>query len=99
MRLKQLVPFTLVLSLLCIGPASAEAPTELSPTLKSLNGRMHQALREVVTAERQQLGPLIMFEDGKIKLYRGDREVAGHTIVPPLAYLWMQCSKKHSSNR
>ena len=86
MRLKQVVPLTIALSLLRIGSVSAETPTELSPALRSLNGRMHQALRDVVTAERQQLGPLIMFEDGEIKLYRGDQEVAGYTIVPPLAY-------------
>ena len=86
MRLKQVVPFTLALSLFCIGPVSADTPTALSPALSSLNGRMHRALREVVAAERQQLGPLIMFEDGEIKLYRGDQEVAGHSIVPPLAY-------------
>ena len=86
MRLKQVVPLTIALALLRIGSVSAETPAELSPALRSLNGRMHQALRDVVTAERQQLGPLIMFEDGEIKLYRGDQEIAGYTIVPPLAY-------------
>ena len=86
MRLKQIVPFTVVMALLCVGPASANTPAELSPSLSALNGRMHQALREVVVLERQQLGPLIMFEEGEIKLYRGDQEVAGYSIIPPLAY-------------
>ena len=66
--------------------AEAYAAPELSPALQSLNGRMHAALQEVVILQRQQLGPLIMFEDGQMKLYRGDEEVAGFSIIPPLAY-------------
>ena len=58
----------------------------LSPAFQRLNGRMHAALREVVQIERNQLGPLIMFEDGKMKLYRGDQEVAGFSIIPPVTY-------------
>ena len=85
MMLKRLFPLV-ALALLCLGTAQAETPQELSPALKSLNGRMHMALREVVGVERENLGPLIMFEDGQIKLYRGDEEVAGHSIIPPLAY-------------
>ena len=64
----------------------ADAAPELSPALQRLNGRMHAALQEVVILQRQQLGPLIMFEDGEMKLYRGDEEVAGFSILPPLAY-------------
>ena len=91
--------FSVVLwvSLLGSFPASAAEPTasveagayaapELSPALQRLNGRMHAALQEVVILQRQQLGPLIMFEDGEMKLYRGDEEVAGFSILPPLAY-------------
>ena len=85
MMLKRLFPLA-ALSLFCLGTAQAETPKDLSPALKSLNGRMHMALREVVGVERKNLGPLIMFEDGQIKLYRGDEEVAGHSIIPPLAY-------------
>lgn len=86
MRLKSIILIAVGFTALGVGPAIASPPTELSPALLGLNARMHGALREVVQAERQQLGPLIMFEDGEIKLYRGDEEVAGHSIVPPLAY-------------
>lgn len=90
-------PIVLCFSLLWSVPALAEKPAakneseayaapQLSPALQSLNGRMHAALREVVMVQRQQLGPLIMFEEGQIKLYRGDEEVAGFSIIPPLAY-------------
>ena len=48
----------------------------LSPALQQLNASMHLALGQAVTLERRALGPLIMFEAGEIKLYRGDQEVA-----------------------
>ena len=66
--------------------SGTQLAAELSPAFQSLNGRMHTALREVVMIERGQLGPLIMFEEGKIKLYRDEVEVAGFSIIPPLAY-------------
>ena len=86
MRLNSIIPIAVVMAVVAMSPAVAAPPMELSPTLRGLNDRMHGVLREVVSVERQQLGPLIMFEDGEIKLYRGDVEVAGHSIVPPLAY-------------
>ena len=69
------------------GVATAPKPrTELSPALKRMNSMMHSALREVVQAERQQLGPLIMFEAGHMKLFRGDEEVIALPASPPLVY-------------
>ena len=73
-------------------PAPAEqasAPPkqgELSPTLKALNGMMHSAIREAVSDERASLGPLIMFEDGKMKLFRDDVELIALPATPPLVY-------------
>ncbi len=97
MSFSRTFPIVLCLSLVGPGAALAEEPEagndseayaapELSPALQSLNGRMHAALQEVVILQRQQLGPLIMFEEGEMKLYRGDEEVAGFSIIPPLAY-------------
>ena len=86
MRLNSIIPIAFMMAFVVVSPAVAAPPTELSPSLRGLNDRMHGVLREVVSVERQQLGPLIMFEDGEIKLYRDDVEVAGHSIVPPLAY-------------
>ena len=65
---------------------SAPKPDSISPALNGINERMHMALREVVLLQRKKLGPLIMFEDGKIKFYRGDEEVESYSIIPPLAY-------------
>ena len=97
MSFSRTFPVVLCFSLLGSFSALAEEPAatneteayavpELSPALQSLNGRMHAALQEVVILQRQQLGPLIMFEEGEMKLYRGDEEVAGFSIIPPLAY-------------
>jgi hypothetical protein len=63
-----------------------ESERSLSGALNNINDLMHSALREIVSEERKCLGPLIMFEDGKIKFYRGDQEVQGYDIVPPIMY-------------
>ena len=97
MFISRTFPIVVCLSLLWSVPAFAEeaaaksaseaySKTELSPALQRLNGRMHTALREVVMVQRSQLGPLIMFEEGEMRLYRDDEKVAGFSIIPPLAY-------------
>ena len=58
----------------------------LSPAMKNLNRSMHSALRGAVQAERRKLGPLIVFEEGQMKFFRGDEEVAGYPVAPPLQY-------------
>lgn len=87
------------LSILCIlslglNSAFAEKPKvisksnnkELSSTLKRLNRSMHIALKGATTHQRKNLGPLIIFEAGKMKLLRANQEVAAFTVIPPLAY-------------
>ena len=63
-----------------------ESERSLSGALNNINDFMHSALRQIVAEERKSLGPLIMFEDGKIKFYRGDEEVQSYDVVPPLMY-------------
>lgn len=85
--------FVLVLSL-NLGLTFAEKPknidppknNELSATLKRLNRSMHIALKGSITQHRKDLGPLIIFENGKMKLLRANQEVAAFPISPPLAY-------------
>lgn len=59
---------------------------QLSENLTTLNQLMHDTLREAVEHSRKELGPLIMFEEGKIKLFRGDTEVLALPANPPLVY-------------
>lgn len=65
---------------------ASSLPSSLSGALNNINDFMHSALREIVVEERKRLGPLLMFEDGKIKFYRGDEEVQSYDIIPPLMY-------------
>lgn len=69
-------------------PKTVDRPKikELSSTLKRLNRSMHIALKGSIKQNRKDLGPLIIFEDGKMKLLRANQEVASFPIVPPLAY-------------
>jgi len=67
-------------------PSATPKRAELSPTLQALNGMMHSAIREAVSDERTALGPLILFEDGQMKLFRDDVEVAAIPASPPLVY-------------
>lgn len=78
----------LFMGLLTVPPAVADSPDKesLSPAMQNLNRGMHLALRDAVARERTQLGPLILFEDGQMKLYRGDEEVAGFPVAAPLQY-------------
>ncbi|MEC8191655.1 MAG: hypothetical protein VX127_02915, partial [Myxococcota bacterium] len=60
MRFNSIIPIAVLIAVVAMSPAVAAPPMELSPTLRGLNDRMHGVLREVVSVERQQLGPLIM---------------------------------------
>lgn len=64
-------------------PAKQE---RLSPAAQALNGMTHAALSDAVKQSRQALGPLIMFEEGKMKLFRGDTEVIALPASPPIVY-------------
>ena len=69
----------------------AESPpkkteVQLSPVMKRINQKMHQAIRSAIADERKDLGPLIIFEAGQMKLLRQNKEVAAFSISPPIAY-------------
>ena len=51
-----------------IKPQAVEAKGELTPVFKRLNKEMHLALRGAIQHQRRDLGPLIIFEQGKMKL-------------------------------
>ena len=59
---------------------------KLSPVLKRLNRQMHSTLRGAIQHRRVDLGPLIIFEQGKMKLLKQNKEVAAFPIMPPLEY-------------
>lgn len=95
MRLERAVLLSFVLMSVFISfghakPVERTAPAaqkqELSSAFKNLNSRMHRALGEAVQRERQSLGPLILFEEGEMRLYKGDNKMAGFPISPPLVY-------------
>ena len=62
------------------------APSDLSPAMLRVNKKMHQAIRGAIADQRSDLGPLIIFEAGKMKLLRANKEVAAFSISPPLVY-------------
>lgn len=80
--------------LLSFASVLAEKPTvvhsvknkELSPVLKRLNRYMHASLKGSIKHQRQDVGPLIIFEKGKMKLLRANQEVAAFSVIPPLGY-------------
>ena len=87
------------LSLAMVTPALSEIPRndqdktrvnqkkgELSPALKRLNQQMHRSLRGATQSLGRTLGPLIIFEEGKMKLFKQNKEVAAFSIMPPLEY-------------
>ena len=66
--------------------SSKYTPSSLSPVMKQINGQMHHAIQGAIKHARQDLGPLIIFEAGQIKLLRKNKEVAAFSISPPLIY-------------
>ena len=67
-------------------PEPQEESEALSPVLQRLNQHMHQALRSATRYARSDVGPLIIFEEGKMKLLKQNKEVAAFSILPPLEY-------------
>ena len=66
--------------------ATRYSASSLSPVMKRINGQMHHAIQGAIKHARKDLGPLIIFEAGHIKLLRKNKEVAAFSISPPLIY-------------
>lgn len=66
--------------------SSKKQAEELPPVLQRLNQQMHLVLRGMTAHQRKDLGPLIIFEEGKMKLLKKNQEVAAFSIMPPLEY-------------
>lgn len=60
--------------------------TKLSESFTAMNTLARKALHEVIRAEPQQLGAVIVSEAGALKLFRNGKQVASFPIPTPLEY-------------